>query len=78
MDSHLSKEDHLSLPGETARRVLHWAPVALGVVLFALSVAFLHMMLAEVTFADISGGFWSASWRALALCLAFTCMSYPC
>lgn len=76
MDSHLSKEGHLSLPGETARRVLHWAPVALGVVLFALSAAFLHMTLAEVTFADISGSFWSASWRALALCLAFTCMSY--
>ncbi|HTN96993.1 MAG TPA: hypothetical protein VL101_08445, partial [Nordella sp.] len=58
------------------RRLLHWVPIALGVVLFGLSVAFLHRMLAEVTFADISGSFWSASWRGLALCLALTCLSY--
>lgn len=77
MDHQLSQEGHLSSPlRDVVRHLLHWVPIALGVVLFTLSVAFLHAMLAKVTFAAINASFWSASWGALALCLAFTCMSY--
>lgn len=55
---------------------LRFAPVVTAGVLFVLSLAFIHTLLSEVTFADINASFWSASWRALALSLLFTAASY--
>jgi len=56
---------------ENFARLLRWAPIIAGGVIFAFSLIFIHALLSEVTFADINQSFWSASFRSLALCVLF-------
>jgi phosphatidylglycerol lysyltransferase len=56
--------------------LLRLAPIIAAAVIFVLSLAFIHALLSEVTFADINQSFWAASWSALALCILFTATSY--
>jgi phosphatidylglycerol lysyltransferase len=77
MDRPLSNEVHSAAqPRGRLTSALRFAPVIAGGVLFVLSLAFIHALLAEVTFADINASFWSTSWRALALSLLLTAASY--
>jgi phosphatidylglycerol lysyltransferase len=64
------------MPGRSLTQLLRPVPIIAAGVIFVLSVAFIHALLSEVTFADINQSFWSASWSAIALCILFTALSY--
>jgi len=75
MDHPLTTETDATSRGDL-RHILHLAPLIGAAVLFVLSLAFIHALLSEVTFADINASFWSASWQSLTLCILFTAASY--
>lgn len=75
MTQALTSETDVNQSGSFTR-ILRFAPIIAAGVIFILSLAFLHALLAEVTFADINQSFWSASWASLALCIMLTAASY--